>query len=79
LRNRQSNRISSWGSYIGFTFDSGELWWEGIIPAGETPDTSAKDYWTKYPFKIIAFNNERGSMNGCSSKQPDKTKTSTQP
>ncbi len=62
-----------WGNYIGFTFDSGELWWEGIIPPGETSDTSAKDYWTKYPFKIIAFNNEGGTMNGCPSKPADAT------
>ena len=47
-----------WGNSRGFTVDGGAVWFDGIIPPGESPDTKAPDYWTKYPFKIIAVNND---------------------
>ena len=47
-----------WGNSRGFTVDGGAVWFEGIIPPGEIPDTKAPDYWAKYPFKIIAVNND---------------------
>ena len=68
-----------WGNYQGFTFDSGEVWWDGIIPPGESPDISANDYWKKYPFKIITLNNEGALMNGCPDNWPEETKTPKQP
>ena len=46
-----------WGKYSGFTINHGAIWFDGIIPHGEHPDPSAPDYWTKYPFKVIAINN----------------------
>ena len=30
---------------------------DGIIPRGEKADTSAPDFWTKYPFKLKTVNN----------------------
>jgi hypothetical protein len=47
-----------WGTWQGFTVDVGSVWFEGIIPRGEKPDIKAPDYWTKYPFKIKAINND---------------------
>jgi hypothetical protein len=46
---------------------------------GESPDVSAKNYWTKYSFKIIALNNEGALMNGCPNNWPEETKTLKQP
>ncbi|MGB8887341.1 MAG: hypothetical protein WCC87_11500 [Candidatus Korobacteraceae bacterium] len=64
-----------WGNWQGFTFDGGEIWWDGIIPPASSPDTSDKDYWTKYPFKIITINNEAVLMEGCPHNWPQETKT----
>jgi hypothetical protein len=46
-----------WGNWQGFTVGGGAVWFDGIIPAGERPDTRAPDYWTRYPFKIKTINN----------------------
>jgi hypothetical protein len=46
-----------WGNWRGFTVDGGSVWFDDIIPRGETPDIKVQDYWTKYPFKIKAINN----------------------
>jgi hypothetical protein len=60
-----------WGNWQGFTIDGGAVWFDGIIPANEKPDTKAPDYWTKYPFKIKTVNND--SYYPCrSSKIPPK-------
>jgi hypothetical protein len=47
-----------WGNWQGFTVDGGSVWFDAIIPRGEKPDIKAPDYWTKYPFKIKAINND---------------------
>jgi len=47
-----------WGNWKGLTIANGVIWFDGIIPASETPDTNAPDYWTKYPIKAIAVNPE---------------------
>jgi len=47
-----------WGNSRGFTVDGGAVWFDGIIPPGENPDTKAPDHWTKYLFRIIAVNND---------------------
>jgi hypothetical protein len=47
-----------WGNWQGFTVGGGAVWFDGIIPQGEHPDTKAPDYWTKYPFKIKTINND---------------------
>ena len=47
-----------WGNWQGFTVGGGAVWFDGIIPRGERPDTKAPDYWTKYQFKIKAINND---------------------
>jgi len=47
-----------WGNWQGFTVGAGAVWFDGIIPQGERPDTKAPDYWTKYPFKIQTINND---------------------
>jgi hypothetical protein len=52
------NEKSVWGNSRGFTVDGGAVWFDDIIPPGENPDTKAPDYWTRYPFKIIAINND---------------------
>ena len=51
------------GNWQGFTIDGGVVWFDGIIPSTEKPDTKASDFWTKYPFKIITVNN--GDPNPC--------------
>jgi hypothetical protein len=35
-----------WGNWQGFTVGEGAVWFDGIIPHGERPDTKATDYWT---------------------------------
>ena len=47
-----------WGNWQGFTVGDGAVWFDGIIPRGEHPDTKAPDHWTKYPFKIKTVNND---------------------
>jgi hypothetical protein len=47
-----------WGNWRGFTVDGGAVWFDGIIPSGEHPDTKAPDFWTRYPFKVITVNND---------------------
>jgi hypothetical protein len=47
-----------WGNWQGFTVGQGAVWFDGIIPQSEHPDTKAPDYWTKYPFKIKTINND---------------------
>lgn len=47
-----------WGNWQGFTIDGGAVWFDGVIPPGEKPDSKAPDFWTKYPFKIITVNND---------------------
>lgn len=47
-----------WGNWQGFTVGDGAIWFDGIIPKGTVPDTTAPDYRTKYPFRIIAVNND---------------------
>jgi len=46
-----------WGNWRGFSIGDGAVWFDAIIPPGDTPDIHAPDYWTKYPFKIITVNN----------------------
>jgi hypothetical protein len=46
-----------WGNGQGFTIGDGIIWFDGIMPRGEKPDTHAPDYWTQYRFKIITVNN----------------------
>jgi len=53
-----SDEKNVWGNWQGFTMDGGSVWFDGIIPRGEKPDSKAPDYWTKYPFKIKAINND---------------------
>ena len=52
------NEKNVWGNSRGFTVDGGAVWFDGIIPPGGNPDTKAPNYWTKYPLKIIAVNND---------------------
>jgi uncharacterized protein YecT (DUF1311 family) len=52
-----ANANEVWGNYSGFTVGNGAVWFDGIIPKGEVPDTKAPDYWTKYPFKVVTLNN----------------------
>ena len=47
-----------WGNWRGFSVDGGAIWFDGIIPPGEKPDTQAPGYWKKYPMKIITVNND---------------------
>jgi hypothetical protein len=47
-----------WGNWQRFTIKVGRF--DGIIPLGEHPDTSALHYWVKYPFAIITVNNGYG-------------------
>ena len=54
-----------WGNWQGFMVGHGAVWFDGIIPRGERPDTKAPDYWTKYPFKIKTINND--AQYACSS------------
>jgi hypothetical protein len=54
-----------WGNYQGFMIGGGVIWWDAIIPSSEKnpqPDPG------KYPFKIIAINNEGVTVQGCSGK-----------
>jgi hypothetical protein len=51
-----------WGNYQGFMVGRGVIWWDQIIPASvknPQPDSG------KYPFKIIAVNNQDISVAGC--------------
>ena len=57
-----------WGNSRGFTVDGGPIWFDGIIPADEHPDTDAPDYWSRYPIKIITINN--GSHYECHRSRP---------
>jgi hypothetical protein len=47
-----------WGSWRGYTVGGGAIWFDSVIPRGEHANTNAPDFWTKYPFKIKAINNE---------------------
>ena len=56
-----------WGNYQGFMVGQGVIWWEQIIPASvknPQPDSG------KYPFKIIAVNNQDVSVPGCTKDKP---------
>ena len=47
-----------WGNWKGFMIGQGAIWFDGIIPPNEHPDPKAKDYWQKYPIKLITVNND---------------------
>jgi hypothetical protein len=47
-----------WGNWRGFTVGDGAVWFDGVIPPGEVPDMKKPEYSKKYPFKIIAINND---------------------
>jgi hypothetical protein len=54
-----------WGNYRGFMVGNGVIWWDAVIPASlrnPQPDSG------KYPFKIIAINNEGATVPGCTGK-----------
>ncbi len=56
-----------WGNYQGFMVGQGVIWWDQIIPASvknPQPDSG------KYPFKIIAVNNQDVSVPGCTKDKP---------
>lgn len=51
-----------WGNYQGFMVGNGVIWWDQIIPASvKNPQPNSG----KYPFKIIAVNNQDISVPGC--------------
>jgi hypothetical protein len=49
-----------WGNYQGFSITQGTIWFESIVPSGDTTDVNAHDYWTKFPIKLITVNNDPG-------------------
>jgi hypothetical protein len=56
-----------WGNYQGFMVGQGVIWWDQIIPVSvknPQPDSG------KYPFKIIAVNNQDVSVPGCTKDKP---------
>jgi hypothetical protein len=55
-----SKRKEVWGNWRGFMIGRGAVWFDGIIPPGESPDIQSPDYWKKYPFRIITINNGYG-------------------
>ena len=51
-----------WGNYQGFMVGNGAIWWDAVIPASvKDPQLDSG----KYPFKIIAINNEGVTVSGC--------------
>lgn len=56
-----------WGNYQGFMVGQGVIWWDEIIPSSvKNPEPSSG----KYPFKIIAINNQDISAPGCTKNKP---------
>ncbi len=56
-----------WGNYQGFMVGNGVIWSDQIIPASvknAEPDSG------KYPFKIIAINNQDVSVSACTKHNP---------
>jgi hypothetical protein len=55
---------SVWGNANGFTFSSGALWWDAILPSAGTPSAGE----TNAPMKVITVNN-RAPYPGCSAPE----------
>lgn len=59
-----ADKSAVWGRDIGFTFSSGVIWWDAIIPIGDNTPLDAPDRASKFPMKIITVN-QGVSAPGC--------------
>jgi len=50
------------GNWQGFMIGNGQVWFDKFAPAKDSKNTSAPDFWTKYPFKIKTVNHESGNV-----------------
>jgi len=60
-----ADNSSVWGRDIGFTFSSGVIWLDAIIPASDKTPLDEPDRASKFPMKIITINNQGVSVPGC--------------
>jgi hypothetical protein len=63
----QASKTDIWGRDTGFTFKDGAVWWDVIIPRGETIPPDSPNSSAKFLMKVITVNNGQQPGPGCPS------------